>query len=85
LPKVVITSEIQSVNGLWRWPRDKFKSTRNHPKKKPMSIQQIQQKMTRLGLTHILPFLSALLEEATKKRSCALEFFEKLLNLEVET
>ncbi|MCP2620198.1 hypothetical protein NLC35_03010 [Candidatus Aminicenantes bacterium AC-334-K16] len=50
-----------------------------------MSIQQIQQKMTRLGLTHILPFLSALLEEATKKRSCALEFFEKLLNLEVET
>ena len=49
-----------------------------------MSIQQIQQKMERLKLNHTLPLISELFEEATKQKSSALDFFEKLLTLEVE-
>jgi len=49
-----------------------------------MSIQQIQQKMEMLKLNHTLPMLSELLEEATKQKSSALDFFEKVLTMEVE-
>ena len=49
-----------------------------------MSIQQIQQKMEKLKLNHTLPLISELFEEATKQKSSALDFFEKLLTLEVE-
>lgn len=49
-----------------------------------MSIQQIQQKMEKLKLNHTLPLIPDLFEEATKQKSSALEFFEKLLTLEVE-
>jgi len=49
-----------------------------------MSIQQIQQKMEKLKLNHTLPLISELLSEATKQKSNTLEFFEKLLTLEVE-
>jgi DNA replication protein DnaC len=49
-----------------------------------MSIQQIQQKMEKLKLNHTLPLISDLFEEATKQKSSALDFFEKLLTLEVE-
>jgi len=49
-----------------------------------MSIQQIQQKMERLKLNHTLPLIPDLFEEATKQKSSALDFFEKLLTLEVE-
>ncbi len=49
-----------------------------------MSIQQIQQKMEKLKLNHTLPLISELVSEATKQKSSTLEFFEKLLTLEVE-
>lgn len=49
-----------------------------------MSIQQIQQKMEKLKLNHTLPLISELFDEATKQKSSALDFFEKLLTLEVE-
>ena len=56
----------------------------DRPKEKRMSIQQIQQKMESLKLNHTLPLISELFEEATKQKSSALDFFEKLLTLEVE-
>jgi DNA replication protein DnaC len=49
-----------------------------------MSIQQIQQKMEKHKLNHTLPLIPELLSEATKQKSSMLEFFEKLLTLEVE-
>jgi len=49
-----------------------------------MSIQQIQQKMEKLKLNHTLPLIPELLSEATKQKSSTLEFFQKLLTLEVE-
>jgi len=49
-----------------------------------MSIQQIQQKMEKLKLNNTLPLIPELLSEATKQKSSTLEFFEKLLTLEVE-
>jgi len=49
-----------------------------------MSIEKIQQKMERLKLNHTLPLIPDLFEEAVKEKSNPLEFFEKLLTLEVE-
>jgi len=49
-----------------------------------MSIEQIQQKMEKLKLNHTLPFVSELFDEAAKQNSSAMDFFEKLLSLEVE-
>ena len=49
-----------------------------------MSIQLIQQKMEMLKLNHTLPMLSELMEEATKQKSSLMDFFERILTLEVE-
>jgi len=49
-----------------------------------MSIAQVQQKMEMLRLNHTAGFLPELLDEATKSRVSALEFFEKVVTLEVQ-
>ncbi|MFQ6052205.1 MAG: ATP-binding protein, partial [Candidatus Hydrothermarchaeota archaeon] len=49
-----------------------------------MSIQQVQQKMEMLKLNHTSSLISELFEEATKKKSSPLDFFERVLTLEVE-
>ena len=49
-----------------------------------MSIRQVEQKMEMLKLNHTLPILSELMEEATKQKSSIIEFFERILTLEVQ-
>ena len=49
-----------------------------------MSIQQVEQKMEMLKLNHTRPMLSELMEEATKQKSSLMDFFEKILTLEVQ-
>lgn len=49
-----------------------------------MSIEQVQQKMEMLRLNHTAGLLPELLDEATKSRESALEFFEKVMTLEVQ-
>lgn len=49
-----------------------------------MSIEQIQRKMERLKLDNTVELLSELTEEAAKQKSSPLDFFERILSLEVE-
>ena len=49
-----------------------------------MSIQQVEQKMEMLKLNHTRPLLSELMEEATKQKSSLMDFFERILTLEVQ-
>jgi len=49
-----------------------------------MSIQDIQNKMETLKMQHTSPLISELVSEATKQKSSAVDFFEKVLTLEVQ-
>lgn len=49
-----------------------------------MSIHQVQQKMEMLKMNHTSGVISELFEEATKQKSSPLDFFERVLTLEVE-
>jgi DNA replication protein DnaC len=49
-----------------------------------MSIQQVQQKMEMLRLHHTLPMISELTEEALREKVSPMEFFERILTLEVQ-
>jgi len=49
-----------------------------------MSIDQVQQKMDALKLTHASGVLTELVEEATRHKHNALQFLEKVLALEVQ-
>ena len=49
-----------------------------------MSIEQIQKKMERLKFEHTTDLLSELTEEAVKEKSSPIDFFNRILSLEVE-
>jgi len=49
-----------------------------------MSLENIQKKMEHLKMNHTLPHISDLYNEATRENCNSLEFFEKVLNVEVE-
>jgi DNA replication protein DnaC len=49
-----------------------------------MSIEEIREKMEALKMSHTSVLLPELLSEATKQKSGAVDFFEKVLTLEVE-
>lgn len=49
-----------------------------------MSIQEIQHKMETLKMQHTSELIPELLSEATKQKTTAMDFFEKVLTLEVQ-
>lgn len=49
-----------------------------------MSLEAIRQKMELLKMTHTSALIPELLSEASKQKNSAVEFFEKVLSLEVE-
>jgi len=50
-----------------------------------MGLEQIQQKMEHLKMTHTVNLLPELLAEATKGKHSFIDFFERVLTLEVQT